>query len=344
MQATDERPASAEPAARPPESMTAIVYAKYGPPDEVLRLREIDRPTPGEGEVLVRVRAAGVNVGVCYSVRGAPFAMRLSSGLLKPTVGIPGVDLAGTVESVGPGVTRFKPGDEVFGVADGACAEYALAQEAKLAAKPANLTFEEAASVPISALAALHGLRDKGRLRPGQAVLINGASGGIGTCAVQIAKALGATVTGVCGSANVDLVRSLGADEVIDYTKQDFTEAGKQYDLIFDNVENRSLSDVRRALTPAGTLVLNSGTGAKGLEMLIRLAKPFILSPFTRQRLVRYLSRSNQADLEILRGWIEAGALEPVIDRVYPLRETAAALRRIEGGHVRGKVIVTIAA
>lgn len=344
MHATGERSVSAERAARPPEPMTAIVYTTYGPPDEVLKLKEIDRPTPGDGEALVRVRAAGVNIGVCYSVRGAPFAMRLSSGLFKPTVGIPGVDLAGTVDSVGPGVTSFKPGDEVFGVADGACAEYALAQENKLARKPAKLTFEEAAAIPVSALAALHGLRDKGRLQPGQTVLINGASGGIGTCAVQIAKTLGATVTGVCGPANVALVRSLGADEVFDYSQHDFTNDGKQYDLIFDNVENRSLSDLRRALAPTGTLLLNSGTGAKGVEMLVRLAMPFVLSPFTRQRLVRYLSRPNQADLEILRGWIEAGALKPVIDRVYPLRETAAALARIEGGHVRGKIVIAIAA
>jgi NADPH:quinone reductase-like Zn-dependent oxidoreductase len=275
-------------------------------------------------------------------VRGAPFAVRLVTGLRKPKYGVPGFDLAGRVEAVGTDVKQFQPGDEVFGASTGTCAEYARAAERNLALKPAGLTFEEAAAIPTSALAALHGLRDVGKVQPGQKVLINGASGGVGSFAVQLAKSFGADVTGVCSTRNVDLVRSLGADHVVDYTREDFTRGGQRYDLIFDNVENRSLADCRRVLTPTGTLVLNSGTGAQGIGMLVRLVKPLVLSPVVRQRLRRYLSVPSHEDLVVLKELVESGKLRPVIDRTYPLRETPAALAHIEGGHARGKVVVTV--
>jgi NADPH:quinone reductase-like Zn-dependent oxidoreductase len=309
--------------------MKAIVQDRYGS-FEALRSREIAKPEIGDGEVLVRVHAAGLNIGVAFAVKGEPLPMRLESGLLRPKYGVPGYDFAGRVEAVGSAVTHFGPGDEVYGVANGTCAEYVRASEDKLALKPASLTYEEAAALPVSALAALHGLRDAGKLQPGQKVLINGASGGVGSFAVQIAKAFGAEVTGVTSTRNVEMVRSLGADHVIDYTREDFTKGGPRYDLIFDNVENRSVSDCRRALTPDGTLVLNSGTGARGLAMLVRLAQPFVLSPFVRQDLRRYLSHPNRADLTILTRLVEEGKLRPVIDTTYALGEVPAALRQIE--------------
>lgn len=323
--------------------MKAIVYDRYGTLD-VLGLRDIDKPViqDKDGEVLVRVRAAGVHIGDCFGVRGAPFAVRFFSGLLRPIYGVPGLDMAGTVEAVGRNVQTFKLGDEVFGSARGTCAEYVCAKQNALAPKPANLTFEEAAAIPTSALAALHALRDTGKLQAGQRVLINGASGGVGTFAVQIAKSLGAEVTGVCSTKNVDLVRAIGADHVIDYTQQDFTQGAERYDLILDNIENRSLSDCRRALTPTGTLILNSGTGAAGVAMLVRLFKPLLLSPFVRQNLRRYVSAPNLADLLALKRLAEAGQLKPVIDKTYPLSETRAALCHIESGHARGKVMVTV--
>jgi NADPH:quinone reductase-like Zn-dependent oxidoreductase len=319
----------------------AITYDTYGPLD-VLRLRDIGLPVVKDDEVLVRVHAAGLHVGDCFSVRGAPFGMRLATGLLRPKHRVPGFDLAGQVEAVGRNVTLFRPGDEVFGASTGTCAEYARAAEHKLALKPANLTFEAAAAMPTSALAALHGLRDVGKVQPGHKVLIIGASGGVGSFAVQIAKSFGAEVTGVCSTRNVEMVRSIGADHVIDYTREDFTRGGQRYDLIFDNVENRSLSDCRRLLTPTGTLVLNSGTGARGIGMLVRLVKPLVLAPVVRQRLRRYLSVPNHADLLVLKELVESGKLRPVIDRTYPLRETPAALAYVEGGHARGKVVVTV--
>lgn len=270
------------------------------------------------------------------------------SGLRRPRYGVPGYDVCGYVAAVGSSVTGLKPGDEVFGLclwpAAGACAEYARAAPDKLALKPAGHTFEEAAAVPTSASAALHGLRDAGRLQAGQKVLINGASGGVGTFAVQLGKVLGAEVTGVCSTRNVELVRSLGADHVIDYTREDFTKAGQRYDLILDNIENRSLADVRRALAPDGTLVLNSGTGAGGLHLLARLVRPVVLSPFVRQNLRRYLSTPNKADFEFLKALVEEGKLRPVIDTSYSLDETAAALRHIETGRASGKVVVAVAA
>jgi NADPH:quinone reductase-like Zn-dependent oxidoreductase len=327
-------------------SMRAVVHERYGAPEEVLKSRRIDKPQIGRDEVLVRVHAAGLHVGDCFGVRGSPLPLRAVSGLRRPKYGVPGLDVAGQVEAVGSRVTRFKPGDEVFGSCGwpsaGACAEYAAADEGKLVSKPANLTFEEAAAIPTSALAALHGLRDAGDLQPGQKVLINGASGGVGTFAVQIAKALGAEVTGVCGTANVAMVRSLGADHVFDYTKADFTTARSRYDLILDNVENRSLSDVRRALKPRGTLVLNSGTGPGGMQMLGRYMRPLLLSPFVRHQLRRYLSSPNRADLEVLAAFVEDGKLRPIIDRGFPLDQTPAALHHIETGHARGKVVITV--
>jgi NADPH:quinone reductase-like Zn-dependent oxidoreductase len=322
--------------------MKAIVQSKYGPPDDVLELAEIATPAAKNDEVLVRVHAAGLNVGDCFGVRGAPFPMRMKTGLVKPKHGVPGYDLAGRVAAVGPDVTRFRPGDEVFGASISACAEYARAKETTLAPKPANLTFAEAAAIPTAALAALHALRNAAKMQPGQTVLINGAAGGVGSFAVQLAKAFGAEVTGVCSTKNVEMVRSLGADHVIDYTQEDFTQDGTRYDLIFDNVENRSLADCRRALAPTGTLVLNSGTGAQGIGMLVRLVKPLVLSPFVHQNLRRYLSVPNHEDLTALKGLVEAGQLRPVIDKTYPLRETPAALGYIEGGHTRGKVVITL--
>jgi NADPH:quinone reductase-like Zn-dependent oxidoreductase len=329
-------------------SMRAVVHDRYGVPGEVLTSRRIDRPKIGADEVLVRVHAAGLHVGDCFGVRGSPWPLRAVSGLRRPRYGVPGLDVAGTVEAVGNHVTRFQPGDQVFGAcnwpAAGACAEYAAADEDKLVPKPVELTSEEAAAIPTSALAALHGLRDAGNLQPGQNILINGASGGVGTFAVQIGKILGAEVTGVCSTANVAMVRSLGADHVFDYTKADFTTARSRYDLILDNVENRSLSDVRRALKPRGTLVLNSGTGAGGMKLMARLVRPLILSPFVRQRLRRYLSNPNRADLEVLKAFVEEGKLRPIIDSSFPLDQTPAALRHIEAGHARGKVVIAVGA
>lgn len=328
----------ATPLAAP--KMKAMHHDRYGPLD-LLALRDIERPTVGDTDVLIRVRAAGLHIGDCFGVHGSPFPMRLVSGLLKPIYGVPGFDVAGHVEAVGSKVTQFRPGDAVFGACKGACAEFVTAPASTLALKPARLTFVQAAALPTSGLAALHALRDAGRVRPGQRVLINGASGGVGSFAVQLAKAFGAEVTGVCSSGNVDLVRSLGADHVIDHTQQDFTEGGQRYDLILDNVENRSLDECRRVLTPSGTLILNSGTGAQGMAMLIRLLKPLVLSPFVRQSLKRYLSTPSHADLVVLAELVEAGRLTPVIDKTYPLHETAGALRHIESGHARGKVVVS---
>lgn len=311
-------------------------------------MREIETPTPGDGEVLVRVHAAGIHVGDAFGVRGAPLPLRFMSGLRRPRVGVPGFDIAGTVAAVGRSVTRFVPGDEVVGVcrwpASGACAEYAVAAEEGLVARPPGLSFEEAAAIPTSASAALHGLRDAGGLASGQRVLVIGASGGVGTYAVQIAKAHGAEVTGVCSARNLDLVRSLGADRVIDYTAEDFTLERERYDLVLDNVEHRPLAEVRRVLAPTGTLVLNSGTGASGIGLVVRLIRPLVLSPFSGQRLRRFLSNPSRADLELLVGMAAEGRLRPVIGATYPLAETAAAFRQVESGHSRGKIVISVAA
>lgn len=322
--------------------MKAIVQDRYGPPDEVLQLRDIARPVAGEHDVLVQVESAGLHIGDCFIIRGVPFPVRLAMGLIKPKSIVRGLDVSGQVAAVGNSVNHFQVGDEVFGVTTGAWAEYAVVEETKLALKPANLTFEEAAAVPTSALAALHGLRDAGQIRPGQSVLINGASGGVGSYAVQLAKEFGADVTGVCSTKNVEIVRSLGADHVIDYTQRDFTQGEERYDLILDNVENHSLAQCRRVLSPSGTLVLNSGSGARGVRLLVRLAMPLVLSPFIRQHLRRYFSTANHDDLILLKDLIESGKLRPVVDKKYPLRDTPAAIRYIETGHARGKTVITI--
>ncbi|MEM6993554.1 MAG: NAD(P)-dependent alcohol dehydrogenase [Myxococcota bacterium] len=338
-----QNPEAREAVAAPARTMRAMLHERDGSFDG-LRLREIPTPTPGKGEVLVRVAAAGLHVADCFGVRGSPFVMRMAVGLFRPKLGIPGFDLAGRVAAVGEGVRRFRVGDAVFGECAGSCADYVCASQERLALKPEGLSFAEAASVPTSALAALHGLRDAAKLEAGQRLLINGASGGVGTFAVQIAVSLGAKVTGVCSTGNVELVRGLGADEVIDYTRGDFTDGPSKYDVVFDNVENRSLSAVRRALTPKGTAVFNSGTGATGLRMLTRLLAPVVLSPFVGHKLRRYLSMPNHDDLVVLKEMVESGRLRPVIDRTVSLVEVPEALEYIESGRARGKVVVTVAA
>ena len=322
--------------------MKAIVYHEYCSPD-VLELREIDKPVVGDDEVLVRVRAASVHPGDWHLMRGQPYIIRLMGfGLLKPKNNVAGTDLAGRVEAVGQNVTRLQPGDEVFGECKGALAEYVCAGEDKFGPKPANLTFEQAAAVPVSAFTALQGLRDKGQIQPGQNVLINGASGGVGTFAVQIAKSFGAEVTGVCSTRNVDMVQSIGADQVIDYTQEDFTQSGQRYDLIIDTVGNRSLSDCRRALTPKGTLVMVGGQGGRWLGGVDRSIKALFLSPFSAQTLRPFIATQDKEDLAALKELIEAGKVTPVIDRKYPLSEVPEAIRYLEGGHARGKVVITV--
>ena len=321
--------------------MQAIVHDRYGSPD-VLELRTVEIPAIGDDEVLIRTRAAAVHPGDLFGVLGTPFPVRISTGLRRPKHGVPGLDVAGSVEAVGSAVTHLRPGDEVFGCGFGTCAELVRAKADFVVPKPSTISFEHAAAIPTSGLAALHLLRNAARLQPGQRVLINGASGGVGGFAVQIAKALGAHVTGVCSTSNAEMVRSQGADEVIDYTRDDFTDGTRHYDVILDNIENRPLSEVRRALTPRGTLVLNSGTGATGLRMFARLVWPLVLSPFTSHRLTRYLSNPKRTDLEWLAERAADGSLRPVVGSCYPLAETADALRLIESGHARGKVVVTV--
>jgi NADPH:quinone reductase-like Zn-dependent oxidoreductase len=319
----------------------AIIHDSYGP-IESLELRDIEPPIIGEHEVLVRVHAAAVHIGDVFAIQGRPLLVRTATGLRRPKYGVPGFDLAGTVEAVGPAVTRFAVGDEVFGEGAGTTAELARAEERKLVRKPAAMAWPDAAAITTSGSAALHGLRDAGRLEAGQRVLIVGASGGVGTFEVQIAKAMGAHVTGVTSTNNVELVRSLGADEIIDYTREDFTERRGAFDLILDNIENRPLSAVRRALTPNGTLVLNSGTGSSGIRMLIRLVRPVLLSPFSSQTMRRYLSNASHEDLDVLKGMVEAGQIKPVISRTYPLDDTVEALRHVASGHARGKVVLAV--
>lgn len=326
--------------------MKAIVYHDYGSPD-VLRMDGIEKPVPNDDQVLVKVRAASVNPLDWHYMEGTPYIARLIEfGLLKPKVTRLGVDYAGTVEAVGKKVTQFKPGDDVFGGKTGAFAEYvcALADRA-VVLKPANLTFEQAASLPIAAVTALQALRDKGKVQPGQKVLINGASGGVGTFAVQIAKSFGAKVTGVCSTKNADMVRSLGADQVIDYTKEDFTKGGQRYDLILDNVGNHSLLECRRVLSPKGKYVLIGGGGlndSRWVGPLGRLLKALVLAPFVTQDMGMMLAELNQKDLTILADLVQAGKVTPVIDRRYKLSEVPEALRYLEEGHARGKVVITV--
>jgi NADPH:quinone reductase-like Zn-dependent oxidoreductase len=315
--------------------MKAIVQDRYGGP-EALELAEIDRPPLGDRDALVRMHAASIHFGDQMIMRGKPKLFRPIYGFGKPRSRVPGLDIAGTVEAVGTGVTRFGPGEEVFGTCTGALAEYVGTLEDKLDRKPSNLTFEQAAAVPTSGLAALHGIRDAGKVQPGRKVLINGASGGVGTFAVQIAKALGAEVTGVCSTGNVELVRALGADQVIDYTQEDFTQGGPRYDLILDNAGNHSLSKLRRALAPTGRLIPNSGSAGLGTFITA-----FVSSPFLRQQGRPYLSVPKLKDLTFLKELIEAGKVTPAIDRTYPLSDAADAFRYLGNGHARGKVVIT---
>ncbi|KOU98950.1 NADPH:quinone reductase [Streptomyces sp. XY511] len=323
--------------------MKAIVQDRYGPAD-VLRLDEVDRPVPGRGEVLVRVHAAAVDQGVWHLVTGLPYALRPVFGLRAPRVRTPGMDLAGRVEAVGPDVTRVRPGDEVFGSCQGSFAEYACAKEDALAPKPAGLGFEEAATVPVSGVTALKALRDVGRVRAGQRVLVLGASGGVGTYAVQLAKAFGAHVTGVCSTAKTDLVRSIGADEVVDYKQEDPVDGSRRYDLVLDIAGNRPLSRLRRALTPRGTLVIVGGEGGgRWLGGNERQLGALLLSPFVGQRL-RSLAVMEQhhSDLRALTELIEDGSVTPVVDRSYPLAEVPDAIRHLRGGQVRGKIAIRL--
>jgi NADPH:quinone reductase-like Zn-dependent oxidoreductase len=325
--------------------MKAVVQDTYGSA-AVLETRGIERPQITEEEVLVRVRAAGVNPGDWAIASGLPYVARPVYGLRKPKKVVRGTDVAGTVEAVGAGVRRFQPGDEVFGWCGGlggAFAEYAAASEDALAPKPANLTFEQAAAVPMAGLVALQALRDHGNVRAGQRVLINGASGGIGTFAVQIAKALGAEVTGVCSTRNVEMVRSIGADRVIDYTREDFTHKDQRYDFILDNVANHSLSDLRRALTPTGTLVPNGGGfDNRWFANVGRVVGAHVLNRFVSHRLRPFLVSPNLEDLLVLKELIEAGKVTPVIDRTYSLSEVPDAIGYVGEGHARGKVVITV--
>jgi NADPH:quinone reductase-like Zn-dependent oxidoreductase len=323
--------------------MKAIVQDSYGSPD-VLELRDIDRPEIEDEEVLLGVHAAGVDRGVWHLMTGLPYPIRLAGyGLRAPKNPIIGSDVAGVVEAVGKDVTRFQPGDEVFGIGKGTFADYARALEDKLAPKPANLTFEQAAVVAISGLTALQGLRDHGKVRPAQEVLVIGASGGVGTYAVQLAKAFGAHVTGVCSTTKVDMVRSIGADHVIDYTRDDFAEGEQRYDLILDIGGNSSLSRLRRALTPRGTLVIVGGeTGGRWLGGTDRQLRALMLSPFVSQKLGTFVSSENHEDMIVLKELIESGKVAPVIDRTYPLAEVPEAIRYLEEGHARGKVVIAM--
>jgi len=321
--------------------MRAIVQAGYGSAD-VLHLAEIGRPAAGDGEVLLRVHAAGLDRGTWHLMAGQPYLIRLVSGLRAPKNPVPGLDVAGAVVAVGADVTGFAVGEEVFGIGHGSFAEYARAGPAKLVRKPAGLTFAQAAVVAVSGLTALQGLRDAGRLRPGQHVLITGASGGVGTFAVQIAKALGAQVTGVCSTAKTDLVASIGADHVLDYTRDDFAAGPHRYDLILDIGGNAALSRLRRALTPAGTLVIAGGEDGGRWTGMGRQVRALALSPFTRQRLTTFVSRQRLADLETLAQLIEAGQLTPVIGKTYPLRQAPDAMRDLLAGHARGKLVIAV--
>ena len=325
--------------------MKAIVYSNYGSPD-VLKCEEIEKPVPADNEVLIRVRAASLNPVDGHLMRG-PLPLRLMTGLGKPRSGRLGVDVSGQVEAVGRNVTQFKSGNEVFGACRAALAEFACAPASRLAMKPNKVTFEQAASVPVAGLTALQGLRDKGKIQAGRKVLINGASGGVGTFAVQIAKSFGADVTGVCSTPNVAMVRSIGADRVIDYTKEDFTRSAQRYDLIFDNVSNHSFSERRRILTSNGICVLAGIGGAGSHEgQWARLGgslKALVASWFVSQKFVTFIARITREDLTILSDLVESGKVTPVIDKRYRLNEVAQALRYLEEGHAHGKVVITVA-
>jgi NADPH:quinone reductase-like Zn-dependent oxidoreductase len=322
--------------------MQAIVYTHYGSPD-VLQFTDVEKPTPKDHEVLIKVHASSANAGDVHYLRGTPLVFRLACGLLKPKNTLLGADVAGRIEAVGSSVTLFQPGDEVFGdlstCGRGAFAEYICASEDAVVLKPANVSFEQAAATPVAAVTALQGLRTKGQIQPGQKVLINGASGGVGTFAVQIAKAFGTEVTAVCSTRNVDMVRALGADHVIDYTQEDFTTNGQQYDLILAANGNHSIAAYKRALTPQGTYVMSGGSGAQMVQAM--LLGPLI-SMTGRQKMGNLLARPSTTDLRCVKELLEAGKVAPVIDRRYPLREAADAIRYLEEGHARGKVVISM--
>ena len=333
------------PSPRGAPRIKAIVYHEFGSPD-VLRLEEVEKPVPNDNQLLIKVRAVSVNPLDWHFMEGTPYIGRpLAFGFLKPTVTRLGVDYAGTVEAVGKNITEFKPGDEVYGNRFGAFAEYVVATDKALALKPASLTFEQAASIPVAALTALQALRDTGKIQPGQKVLINGASGGVGTFAVQIAKSFGAEVTGVCSGRNVELVRSLGADHVIDYTKEDFTKRAERYDLILDNVGSQPLSGFRCVLTPKGKYVAIGGGGVNDSRWtgpLVGVIKMLVLKPFGTQEMSMMLAEINRKDLTVLADLIQTGKVKPVIDRTYTFSQLPEAMRYLEEGHARGKVVVTV--
>jgi NADPH:quinone reductase-like Zn-dependent oxidoreductase len=327
------------------DTMKAIVYCDYGLAN--VKLAQIEKPTPTDDQILVRVRAASINPLDWHYIEGTPYVMRaMGVGLRKPKDARLGVDFAGTVEAIGKNVTQFKPGDDVFGGRDGAFAEYVCPRaDRAVALKPANITFEQAASVDIAGVTALQALRDKGKVQPGQTVLINGASGGVGTFAVQIAKSLGADVTGVCSARNIELVRSLGADHVIDYTKEDFTKSAQRYDVIVDNVANHSLLEFKRVLKPKGIYVLIGGGGANDQGLigpLVNPVKAMLLSPFVSQKMGMMIAQLTKSDLTILGEMMQSGKVKPVIDRAYKLSELPAAIAYLEQGHARGKVVITV--
>ena len=327
--------------------MKAIRFDRYGPPD-VVQLRDVEMPAVGDNDVLIRVRAASVNPLDWHFMRGSPYLVRLLAGLSRPRASAArlGADMAGSVEAVGANVTGFRPGDRVFGGMDdrGTLAEYlSIREDAAVLAMPAGLTFEQAAAVPVAAVTALQALRDKGNVRPGHKVLVNGASGGVGTFAVQIAKALGAEVTGVCSTHNAETAAQIGADRVIDYTREDFTHARGHYDLLIDIAGNRTLAHTRRVLAPEGVLVAVGGPNkGRWVGPLGRSARMALLSPAVSQRMVSFLAHQTKADLAVLRELLQAGKIIPVIDRTYPLTDTAEAIRYLEQGHARGKVIITM--
>jgi NADPH:quinone reductase-like Zn-dependent oxidoreductase len=322
--------------------MNAIVYRCYGPP-RVLEYEAVAKPIPADNQLLVKVRAAAINPLEWHYMRGTPYFMRLGVGLGAPTDPSLGSDFSGTVEAVGKSVTRFKAGDEVFGGRHGALAEYVVVSESGgVALKPANITFEQAAAVPVAAVTALQGLRDTGKIKAGQKVLINGASGGVGTFAVQIAKSYGAEVTGVCSTRNMQLVKSLGADHVIDYTQEDFTRGSQHYDMIFDNIGNHSMSDYRRVMQPNGIFVIVGGPKGDWLGPLIMPLKAKVLAPFMSQKFDFFLADLDHGDLEILGDLLRNSKVTPVVDRTYPLRDIRAAMQYLEAGHARGKVVITV--
>jgi NADPH:quinone reductase-like Zn-dependent oxidoreductase len=323
--------------------MRAVTCRQYGPPEIVLRCEDVVKPTPAEDEVLINVRAAAVNPLDVHLMKGKPYTARLAFGLTRPKTTCPGRDVAGQVEAVGQSVTRFKPGDDVFGVCRGAFAEYACASETKVVKKPASVSFEQAASAPIAGLTALQALRDKGQLQSGQRVLINGAAGGVGMFAVQIAKSMGANVTGVCSTRNVGMVRSLGADQVVDYTREDFTRSDERYDLMLDCICNHSLAARRRVLTRRGRLiVIGAPPGRWLVTMLASLLKPVVVAPFVSQTLIVFVANANEADLAVLGELMATGTLTPVIDRRVGLGAVPQGIRDVATRHVRGKVVIVV--